>query len=96
MMMGGGGRHTVAGRPHANEDGVDKKGFDARLMWRLLGYLKPYSRWVAFTFVLILIASIARQAGPYLTKVGVDEYIVPGKVDGFGWLIVIYIALLVV
>jgi ATP-binding cassette subfamily B multidrug efflux pump len=96
MMMGGGGRHSVAGRPHANEDEGDKKGFDAWLMWRLLGYLKPYSRWVAFTFVLILIASIARQAGPYLTKVGVDEYIVPGKVDGFGWLIVIYIALLVV
>ena len=95
-MMGGGGRHSVAGRPHANEEDVDKKGFDARLMIRLMGYLKPYAGWVAFTFVLILIASATRQAGPFLTKIGVDDYIVPGKVDGFGWLITLYIALLVV
>ncbi|MBS10953.1 MAG: antibiotic ABC transporter ATP-binding protein [Gemmatimonadetes bacterium] len=96
MMSGGGGRHTVAGRPLAQEGEEDKKGFDVRLMWRLLGYLKPYVWWVAFTFVLILIASMTRQAGPYLTKIGVDDYIVPGKVDGFGTLILIYVALLVV
>ena len=96
MMMAGGGRHAVAGRPHANEDEVDKKGFDIRLMIRLLGYLKPYARWVSLTFVLILIASMTRQAGPYLTKIGVDEYIVPGKAEGFGWLIVVYIVLLVI
>lgn len=95
-MMGGGGRHTVAGRPHANEGEVDKKGFDARLMLRLLGYLKPYGWWVGLTFVLILIASATRQAGPYITKVGVDEYIVPKETDGFGWLISLYIGLLVV
>ena len=94
MMMGGGSRHSVAGRLNVQEDEVDKKGFDVRLIVRLLGYLKPYTRWVIFTFGLILIASTTRQAGPYLTKVGVDDYIVPGKSEGFGWLIVLYVALL--
>jgi ATP-binding cassette, subfamily B, multidrug efflux pump len=96
MMMGGGGRHSVVGRLNTQKDEVDKKGFDVRLMIRLLGYLKPYATWVLFTFGLILIASTTRQAGPFLTKIGVDDYIVPGKAEGFGWLIVIYVALLVV
>jgi len=95
-MMGGGGRHAITGRLQAQEGDVDKKGFDIRLMIRLFGYLRPYTKWVVFTFVLILIASMTRQAGPFLTKIGVDDYIVPGKADGFGWLIALYIGLLVI
>ena len=71
------------------------KKFDLRLMMRLLGFLKPYRRLVALTFVLIFTASVARQAGPYLTKIAVDDYIVPGKVDGLDNVVWVYIVLLV-
>ena len=71
------------------------KKFDFRLMMRLLGFLKPYRRWVALTFVLIFTASVARQAGPYLTKIAVDDYIVPGKMDGLDNVVWVYIVLLV-
>ena len=71
------------------------KKFDLRLMMRLLGFLKPYRRWVALTFVLIFTASVARQAGPYLTKIAVDDYIVPGKMDGLDNVVWVYIVLLV-
>lgn len=71
------------------------KKFDLRLMMRLLGFLKPYRRLVALTFVLIFTASVARQAGPYLTKIAVDDYIVPGKIDGLDNVVWVYIVLLV-
>ena len=71
------------------------KKFDLRLMMRLLGFLKPYRRWVALTFVLIFTVSVARQAGPYLTKIAVDDYIVPGKMDGLDNVVWVYIVLLV-
>lgn len=71
------------------------KKFDHRLMMRLLGFLKPYRRWVALTFGLIFTASVARQAGPYLTKIAVDDYIVPGKMDGLDNVVWVYIVLLV-
>ena len=44
-----------------HEEEAVEKPFDARLMARLLGYLKPYERWVLLTFGLILIGSIVRQ-----------------------------------
>ena len=71
------------------------KKFDLRLIMRLLGFLKPYRRLVALTFVLIFTASVARQAGPYLTKIAVDDYIVPGKMDGLDNVVWVYIVLLV-
>lgn len=94
-MMGGGGRSSVDGRLHITEE-QQTKGFDIRLMARLLGYLRPYLPWVALTFLLILTASATRQAGPYITKLVVDDHIVPREHDGFGFLIGLYIVLLFV
>ena len=93
MMMGGGSRSSMAGRPFSTEE-LKTKGFDIRLMIRILGYLRPYLPWVALTFVLILAASVTRQAGPFLTKIAIDDHIIPGKVDGFLTLIGIFTVLL--
>jgi len=92
-MMGGGSRSSMAGRPLSTEE-LKTKGFDIRLMIRILGYLRPYLPWVALTFVLILTASVTRQAGPFLTKIAIDDHIIPGKVDGFLILIAIFTVLL--
>ena len=78
-----------------NKQDLGMKKFDIRLMGRLLGYLRPYWGLVVLTFGLIFISSIARQAGPYLTKVAVDDYILPKNADGLGGVIFIYIGLLV-
>ncbi|MCY3792501.1 MAG: hypothetical protein OXH63_27280 [Gemmatimonadetes bacterium] len=56
-----------------DEQEIDKKSIDLRLMARLLGFLRPYWPWAVSTLVLILAASLARQAGPVLTKIAVDE-----------------------
>ena len=78
------------------EEGASRtKGFDVRLMGRLLEYLRPYWGWVVLTFAAILTASLLRQLGPYLTKIAVDDYIIPGDRSGFGWLIFLYAGSLV-
>ncbi len=78
-----------------NEPEITTRSLDPRLLGRLLAYLRPYARWVVLTFGFIIMAAIVSQAGPYLTKVAVDEYIVVGDAAGLGRLIMLYIGLLV-
>ncbi len=78
-----------------HEEEVTQKPFDARLMWRLLAYLKPYSVWVTVAFVLILLASGARQAGPYLSKIAVDDHILQGDLAGLNRIVLVFVGLLV-
>ncbi len=77
------------------EEELGSKNFDLKLTARLLGYLRPYGIWVGLTFALIFMASVIQQAGPYLTKVAVDEYILPGNAEGLGGVISLFIGLLV-
>lgn len=78
-----------------HEEEVGEKPFDARLMLRLLGYLKPYKKWVVLAFGLILITSVTRQAGPFLTKIAVDDHILVGDYEGLHQIVLIYVGLLV-
>ena len=66
--------------PPANQDPIQEeealgRAYDARLMRRLLRYLKPY-RWLVLVAVLLLIlASGLHVVGPWLTKILLDEAI---------------------
>ena len=77
------------------EEELGSKNFDLKLTARLLGHLRPYGTWVGLTFALIFMASAIQQAGPYLTKVAVDEYILPGNAEGLGGVISLFVGLLV-
>ena len=79
----------------ALEEELDNREFDLRLLARLLGYLRPYLGWVLLTFVLIFAGSAARQAGPYLTKIAVDDHIVPAEPEGLAGLVMLFGLLLV-
>ncbi len=52
--------------------------YDARLMRRLLRYLRPYRLRVAIAVVMLIVASGLELIGPYLTKVAIDQAI-PAK-----------------
>lgn len=54
------------------------KGYDARLMRRLLHYLRPYKGRVVLAVVLSLITAALATIVPYFSKIVVDSYIVPG------------------
>ena len=49
--------------------------FDAHILARLLGYLRPYWRRMLVAIALILISSTLTLAAPYLIKVAIDQFI---------------------
>jgi ATP-binding cassette, subfamily B, multidrug efflux pump len=54
------------------------KAYDARLMRRLLGYLRPYRWRVAGAIVLLLLGATLELAGPLLTRAALDHAIPAG------------------
>ena len=71
------------------EDAV--KGYDLKLMRRLLLYLRPQAVLVALSLLSLMIGSILQLAGPYLTKIAIDDYIMPGRISGLNVLAVLYL-----
>ena len=59
------------------EEEVLGKAYDGRLMRRLLTYMKPYRVAVAVSLVMLLLNSLVQLAGPLLTKLAIDRYLVP-------------------
>jgi ATP-binding cassette, subfamily B, multidrug efflux pump len=64
------------------DDEVLGKAYDAQLMRRLLGYLRPYTGSVAIALAAIIAASVLQLAQPYLVKLAIDEYIATGDFQG--------------
>ncbi len=62
-----------------HEEEVLGKAYDARLMRRLLGYLRPYRRVVFFALIAIFFYGLLQAIPPYLLKVEVDRYLDPSK-----------------
>ena len=56
---------------------LDVKGYDGRLMRRLLGYLWPYKHYVMCALVLTMLGGPLVVAGPPLVKAAVDLYLLP-------------------
>jgi len=79
-----------------HDDEVLGKAYDARLMRRLLQYLRPYWRSVLLAFVVIIIGAGVSLAQPYLMKVAIDRHIATGQLAGLNRLAAIYLALLVI
>jgi ATP-binding cassette subfamily B protein len=71
----------MAGTGMVHEDEILGKAYDAHLMRRILTYLRPYKLQVFLAFVLIFLTALAELAGPYLTKLAIDNAIVPGRLD---------------
>jgi ATP-binding cassette subfamily B protein len=57
------------------EEEVLGKAYDARLMRRLLRYLRPYSWQVAVALVSIVLKAGLDVLGPFLTKTAIDKYL---------------------
>ncbi|HUI30805.1 MAG TPA: ABC transporter ATP-binding protein [Candidatus Acidoferrales bacterium] len=65
-----------------HEEEILGKAYDARLMRRLLHYLKPYWWQVAVAIVITIVYSWMGPVRPYLTQIAIDKYIRRG--DGAG------------
>src|ERR1035437_9938532 len=63
-------------------------------MRRLLVYLRPCGRQVAFAFVAIIAGAAAQLAQPYLIKTAIDRHIATGRLAGLDRLAALYLVIL--
>ncbi len=76
------------------EDKIEGKIYDRHLFSRLLEFGKPYWHMITGSIVLIIIGMGLEILGPYLTKVAIDRYILPGHMKGLILIVVIYFGVL--
>ncbi|HMD34389.1 MAG TPA: ABC transporter ATP-binding protein [Vicinamibacterales bacterium] len=77
-----------------HDEEVLGKAYDARLMRRLLQYLRPYWRQVLVAFAAIVVGSAASLAQPYLIKLAIDRHIAVGRLEGLDRLAAVYFVIL--
>jgi ATP-binding cassette subfamily B multidrug efflux pump len=78
-----------------HDDDVVGKAYDARLMRRLLGYLRPYRLHASLALVAIVANSMLQLAQPYLMKLAIDRFIPARDLDGVNRIALWYLAILV-
>ncbi len=79
-----------AGVPHDQEEALGK-AYDARLMRRLLGYLRPYRWRVVGAVALLLSASLLQIVGPWLVQIALDDALPAGDTRLLGVLVTAYV-----
>ena len=67
-------------------DDVVGKVYDSRLMGRLLKYLRPYKWQAGVSFVAILLKAASDVVGPFLFKIGIDNYLTSRRPEHPNWL----------
>jgi len=73
------------------EDEILGKAYDGRLMKRLYAYLKPYKLQIFIAIISLIAASLAQLAGPYITKIAIDQHIRTKEYSGLGFLVLLFI-----
>ncbi len=64
------------------EDEILGKAYDAKLMKRLLGYVKPYKKYVVIAILMNIVVAALGPLRPYLTKIAIDDYIENSDYNG--------------
>src|SRR3954470_139673 len=77
-----------------HEEEVLGKAYDARLMRRLLPYLRPYKPQVALALAAIITGSVLQLAQPYLMKLAIDRYIANRGLRGIDRIAIAYFFIL--
>ncbi len=93
-MFGSGGSSSQLYDYSEEEEDLGKV-YDRVLMKRLLAYLKPYQLEVALIVLLMIGYSASEALLPYLTQLGIDNYIQPGNLQGLETIAIYYVIVLV-
>ena len=68
--------------------------YDWPIFKRIVAYLRPYGMLVLIAFVLLIGVSLLNLAGPYLTKIAIDDYIMVSNYKGLDRIAMLYLAML--
>src|SRR5438046_3763881 len=77
-----------------HEEEILGKAYDARLMRRLLGYLRPYKLHVACALLALVGDAALQLTQPYLVKLAIDRYIALRDLAGMNRIALLYLAVL--
>jgi ATP-binding cassette subfamily B protein len=77
-----------------DDDIIAGKAYDAALMRRLMGYLRPYWLPVLGAFAAIVCASVLQLAQPYLMKLAIDRYIATRDMAGMDRIALLFLGIL--
>ena len=86
-------RHRASTSIH--DEATLGKAYDARLIRRLWGYVRPHRRLVVASLALMLSVSAVQLLQPYLIKLAIDDHIASGRLEGLGRLALLFLAALV-
>ena len=78
-----------------HEDQVLGKAYDARLMRRLLRYIRPYRGSAYLAIACLLLGAAFSILQPYLTKIAIDRYIKNSNQSGLTQVAILYIGTLI-
>ena len=73
------------------EDEILGKAYDARLMVRILRYLRPYWKLLALSLSFLLLHTATQLLGPYITKIAIDRYIAHHDIHGLDLMVWAYL-----
>ncbi len=75
------------------EEEILGKAYDARLMGRILRYLRPYWKPLALAFTFLVLHTGTQLAGPYITKIAIDRYILNRDIHGLDLMALTYLGI---
>lgn len=78
-----------------SEDEILGKAYDARLMARVLRYLKPYWKLLAIAFAFLMLQTGTQLLGPYITKIAIDQYIASRDLAGLDRMALAYLGVVI-
>lgn len=94
-MHWGGGYHIHGGRLASALDEDEKvfgRVYDHQVVARLARYFWDYKSLTLVAAVAMLAYTLAGVAAPWLVKVAIDQFIMPGNLAGLAWVVAAFIA----
>ena len=77
------------------EDEILGKAYDARLMVRVLRYLRPYWKLLTVSFVFLMLQTGTQLLGPLITKIAIDRYIATKDLQGLDLMALAYVGVVI-
>jgi ATP-binding cassette subfamily B protein len=77
------------------EDEILGKAYDARLMVRILRYLRPYWKLLTVSLSFLVLHTGTQLLGPYITKIAIDRYISHRDIHGLDLMVWAYLGVVV-
>lgn len=71
-------------QPNFQEE-VHEEKIDLNLWRQILGYARPYQRYIGFSILSSIGLAVGDALFPYMTKVAVDRFVIPQTTTGLGW-----------